>query len=170
MRYIFGRNFNSIYKTLYNNDNNNLIISILKYISNNNIVVEEKYNLNLKKGVVEYDYFLENCKHFIEKALITNNISIDQIYEKSIIKPLIEFNKFRGLFIYKCINIIKDLFQVYKYLTGNYPVCQNFLICNNETSIHEIISFLYRAILCNYHSCYIIGGIHNLNAENKNYY
>ena len=101
--------------------------------------------------------------------MITNNISIDQIYEKSIIKPLIEFNKFRGLFIYKCINIIKDLFQVYKYLTGNYPVCQNFLICNNETSINEIISFLYRAILCNYHSCYIIGGIHNLNAENKNY-
>ena len=88
--------------------------------------------------------------------------------KKNIIKPLVEFNSCRGIFIYKCINIEKELFQLCKYLTGNYPFLQNFLICNKETSIQEIISFLYRSILCSYHSCFIIGGIDSLNNDIKN--
>ena len=169
LRAIFGVYFNIIYKAISKNDNNNNnnIIKIMKFITNNIIENVNIINFNLEERV-EYDNFLDNCKCYIEKTLIANNISIDQIYEKNIIKPLVEFNSFRGIFIYKCINIEKELFQLCKYLTGNYPFLQNFLICNNETSIQEIISFLYRSILCSYHSCFIIGGIDSLNDEIKN--
>ena len=39
---------------------------------------------------------------------------------------------------------------------GKLPIAQNILICSNETSIEEIQSFLYRAILCEYNTLFII--------------
>ena len=36
------------------------------------------------------------------------------------------------------------------------PIAQNILICSNETSIEEMQSFLYRAILCKYNTLFII--------------
>ena len=36
------------------------------------------------------------------------------------------------------------------------PIAQNILICNNETSIEEMQSFLYRALLCEYNTLFII--------------
>ena len=36
------------------------------------------------------------------------------------------------------------------------PIAQNLLICSNETSIEEIQSFLYRAILCEYNTLFAI--------------
>ena len=57
-----------------------------------------------------------------------------------------------------------------KYLTGNDPIAQNILLCNKETTNEEITSFLYRAILCNINTCFIIGGIESLNFIQKNHF
>ena len=40
---------------------------------------------------------------------------------------------------------------------GKLPIAQNILICSNETSIEEIQSFLYRAILCEYNTLFVVG-------------
>jgi len=39
---------------------------------------------------------------------------------------------------------------------GIYPIAQNVLITNKETSDEEIQSFLARAILCNYNTLFVI--------------
>ena len=36
------------------------------------------------------------------------------------------------------------------------PIAQNILICSKETSIEEIQSFFYRAILCEYNTLFIV--------------
>ena len=35
-------------------------------------------------------------------------------------------------------------------------IAQNILICSNETSIEEMQSFFYRAILCDYNTLFVI--------------
>ena len=95
-----------------------------------------------------------------------NKITLDNIYAKTIIKSKFEF---RGYYIYSCVKLEKELLQLYKYLTGNIPIAQNILLCNKETSKEEIESFLYRAILCEYHSCFIIGGDESLEFTPRNY-
>jgi len=54
-------------------------------------------------------------------------------------------------------------------LTGNNPIAQNVLLCNKNTTNEQITSFLYRAILCEFNSCFIFGGIELLNNELKAY-
>ena len=61
----------------------------------------------------------------------------------------------------------KDLFQIYKFLTGYTPIAQTILLCNKETTNEELTSFLYRAILCDFNSCFIIGGIELLEFDKK---
>ena len=63
----------------------------------------------------------------------------------------------------------KNLFQIYKYLTGNNPIAQNVLLCNKDITKEEISSFLYRAIYCEFNSCFIVAGIELLNNDQKTY-
>ena len=39
---------------------------------------------------------------------------------------------------------------------GQNPIAQNILITNKETSIEEIQGFLYRAILCDYNTLFVV--------------
>ena len=61
----------------------------------------------------------------------------------------------------------KELFIIYKHLTKNFPSSQNILLCTKYTSNEELTSFLYRAILCEFNSCFIIGGIESLESDKK---
>ena len=38
---------------------------------------------------------------------------------------------------------------------GKLPIAQNILIISKETSIEEIMSFLYRALLCDYNTLFM---------------
>ena len=51
------------------------------------------------------------------------------------------------------------------------PIAQNILICSNETSIEEIQSFFYRAILCEYNTLFIVEILESFNnfQHNKMY-
>ena len=166
-RFIYGRQYHSIFNYL-NKTNNINIFPILQFITNN-----EKIKITdiseWKEGEDEYKYIINNCNNFIEQTLKLNNISFNKIYKKSIIKSKNEFEKYRGLFIYPSINYDKEIFQIYKYLTGNSPIFQNILLCNEDISNEEITAFIYRAILCDFHSCFIIGGIEKLDNDKRNY-
>ena len=173
IRYIYGKQFNYIFKYLnkmsgYDNNDNNYINQIFKYITNSTAkqIIEDYIWV---KGSDEYEDVTNNCINYFEKLLKINEISLDEIYEKNIIKSNIEYEKYRGLFSYSCNSLGKEIFQLYKYLTGNSPNVQNILFCNKETTNGEITAFLYRAILCDFHSCFIIGGIELLEPSTKNY-
>ena len=165
LRYIYGRQFNYIYNYLKKNEMKNNIEQFLKYITNNKLKSSES-NFKWEEKEDEFDNIIYNCNKYIENILTINNIEYENIYINSLI--LNKFKEFYGLYIYSCFILEKEIFQLYKYLTNHIPIAQNILICNKDSSKEEIISFLYRAILCKFHSCFIIGGIESLEFEQKN--
>ena len=46
-------------------------------------------------------------------------------------------------------DLINIILNIYLNITGNVPIINTLLICNEETNIEKIKSFLYRAIFCN---------------------
>ena len=172
LRYLYGRQFYDLYNYLSNPKCKNIIRPLLNYITNNKLSEEEdiQVDFHLKEDNNNYSYIINNCIEYIKLILKKININLDDIYKDSKIQIKLEKQKNEGVFIYSCNQIEKELFQLYKYLTGNIPVAQNVLLCNKETSNEEITSFLYRAILCKYHSCFIVGGIESLNFNQKNHF
>ena len=165
IRYIYGRQFNYIYN-YFNKSGDGEILPFLKFITNNqleNIVINK--NLVKKEKFNKYKEVLYNIDSKIGQILEDNNITLKKIYENTIIKnkTYFENEESNGLYIYSGYKVEKELIQLYIYLTGNFPIAQNILICNKQTSNEEIMAFFYRAIFCDANSCFIIGGIESLN-------
>ena len=164
VRFIYGRQFNLLYE--YFNKNKNIDISpFLKFFTNdmnkNKITDFVKTD---EKDIIENN--TNNCERFLTEVLNKNNLKLKDIYQNSLIRSDIKDN-LHGLNTYLCQKLEKDLFQIYKYLTGNNPMAQNILLCNEEITNEEITAFLYRAIKCEFYSCFIIGGVELLKFEQK---
>ena len=113
---------------------------------------------DIKKGGDLIKNNIEDWDKYIKKILDKNTLTLEKIYSNTIItQKNLKSNK--GIFIYTCEKPEKNLFQIYKYLTSNNPIAQNVLFCNKITSNEEITSFLYRAILCEFNSCFILAGL-----------
>ena len=168
IRYIYGREFNCIYNYInkIKNDDNHDIIPFLKYITNNEKVTVNDFNW--KNEGDEFISVINNFNNYIGKILKDNKIKLEHIYSNSLILSKFGEKKYKGFYLYSCGKVEKELFQLYKYLTGHIPIAQNILLCNKETSEEEIESFLYRAILCEFNSCFIIAGIESLKYIPKN--
>ena len=65
----------------------------------------------------------------------------------------------KGINYYKCdeYSIEEKTIDLFIEFTGKYPISQNILLINKDTSLEEIEFFLYRALLCKYHTLFIIG-------------
>ena len=171
-RFIYGRQFNIIYNYLNKIEDN--ISPFLKFITNNelkNIKINYQWEENDKD---EFQNVIDNCSNFIEKIFNGKDkkLSLEKkIYDKTLIKknPKLE-EEYKGFYVYSCTKMEKEIIQLYIFLTGNIPIPQNILLCNKKTSNEEITAFLYRAILCEFNSCFIIGGIEYLKFNQKNYF
>ena len=162
IRYIYGCQFNMFYEYLTKLGTKNNIQPLLKYITND-LYKKEIPNFQFaKKGnIIESN--INNCETFLNELLNINGLKLENIYQNTLVKK----KNNQGLYTYLCEKLEKDLFQIYKYFTGNNPIAQNILLCNKYTTIEEITAFLYRAIKCQFYSCFIIGGIELLEFEQK---
>ena len=140
--------------------------SFLKYVTNE-LIVKYLDSFSYKKSKNEYQDIIINCERFITNILKLNKLSYDTIYKDTIIERMTKLGRYKGIYTYLTENLEKDLFQIYKYFTHNNPVAQNILLCNKDTTKEEITAFLYRAILCEFNSCFIIGGIESLKFEQR---
>ena len=172
IRYMFGRQFNKLYNYLKQleqgkkEQNNEFITHFLNYITNNKLEKTISEYTWIRKEEDEFQNIVFNINEFIQKNLLINNLSSKDVYSDS---KLIS-GEYKGFYLYSCVdNLEKQLYQLYNYLTGKRPVAQNILFCNVDTTKEEIESFLYRAILCQYNSCFMIGGIELLEFGPKNY-
>ena len=183
MRFIYGREFNLIYNILKKKEkNNNTIIPLLKYLSNN-LIKNQISNFTYKQSGDLYEDLINNCEQYILETLKLNKLSLEKIYKESFIveekkanvKNNIRFGQgelkkkvvYKGVFLRGCTELEKQLFQIYKYFTNNAPSAQSILLCNKETTSEELIAFLYRSILCDYNSCFILGGVELLEFDKK---
>jgi len=195
MRYIYGRQFNLLLNLMINDEfratfskidvkkssSNNSLASFLKYLTNDIIEasidlenIKYNYNNNLGDG----DNFicsLENINNFLNTFLQENQISLESILRQNFIKDEYK-DEFVGLYTYLLEDdkigeiqkgIEEHILNWYHFLTGNFPMAQTLLLCNEETTSEEIIAFMYRAFLCQYHVVYMIGKIELLSPEKR---
>ena len=104
---------------------------------------------------------------YIENIFIINNTSLNNLYEDIKVKEI--FN-LKG--VYKC-NIQKSnmelfIIKIFLKLTDGFPIAQNILLTNKETSTGEIYSFMYRAIKCRFNTLFIISISDDFSIQNLN--
>ena len=168
IRFIYGRLFNLMYDIMKENKENekDKISPFLKFLSNNLIKKEiQKFSYKSKGNI--YEDIIENSERYINETLKNNKLDLQIIFNDTKIVEKIEGKNYKGIFIHKCEELEKNLFQIYKYLTKHTPVAQTILLCNKETSKEQLTAFLHRAILCDFNSCFIIGGVELLQFEQK---
>jgi len=167
IRFIYGRQFNFINNILKNKEiDKNKLSPFLMLLTNS--IIKDEITFDYKSyGNVKED-MIKNIEDFLQKILKIkySDSYLKEIYKNTLIKKDTE-NEYKGVYLYLCDKLEKDLFQIYKYLTNNIPVAQTILLCNKETTNEELTSFLYRAILCEYNSCFIIGGVELLEFDKK---
>ncbi len=85
----------------------------------------------------------------MEKLFNNNNIKISEIYKENQVLPDIELMP--GLYRKtksgqsSSSDLIYNILNIYLNLTGNVPIINTLLICNEDTSTEQIRAFLYRA-------------------------
>ena len=104
-----------------------------------------KYTKNIFDGISSY----------LSDLFKINRLTLKTHYENMLIKS--EFSD-KGISIKKCKEISMEEYILFLFMKklGKLPIAQNILICSNETSIEEMKSFLYRAILCEYNTLFVI--------------
>ena len=126
----------------------------------------------MEKGTMEeYEATMKNMYNSIENYLAEimnlNNIKEKNLFEDSIIKNKNYSNeKNRGFYITNAGNNIYQLIlKYYHTLVGNSPPRYSLLLCNEETTIEEIMSFMYLTIFCPFHSLFIVANCDRLNLD-----
>ena len=120
-----------------------------------------------------YKYYREAIKEnftliskYIENIFKVNGTSLEKLYENIEIKE----KSLTGIF--KCninkYNVDTFIIKMFLKLTNSFPIAQNILLTNNETSAGEIYSFMYRAIKCRFHTLFIISISDDFSIQNLN--
>ena len=158
IRFAYGKQFNFIVNYLNaNNNDNSFTIYFL-----NNIPKKELYRsfpLETSDSIKFYDTYLKNTlrniSNYIQNYFKDNYNSLENFYnEYKVIKEE------KGIYYYfnsEESSNEKKAIDLFIEFTDKYPLSQNILLINRNTSPEELESFLYRSILCKYHSLFIIG-------------
>ena len=164
-RLIYGKQFEFIYNYLMSQMNEEYKVNnILKYVTNN---FNKKGDINIEKSKeVKLKGMYEKVNLYLKQLYKLNIIYSRNIYKKSF---LIDKTK-KGIYSYSCASgeIEKNVIKCSLNLTGNFPIAQTVLYCNNTTSEEEITSFIYRSIKCELNVLFILIKPEILNIEKKN--
>ena len=162
IRYFYGNLFRRIIEYL-EGESFTRIIDIFRYILNKNNDEEIKESKPANDQIQDYvnnftDYntkTFENIYHSLIALFDTNNTSFEKHYEAMSIK---EHNKYKGIYLFECDNNSsgKTIYHLFFQKIGQKPIAQNILINSKETSIEEIKAFLYRSILCEYNTLFVV--------------
>ena len=171
INFIYGNQFQMMWNYLLKNkidknfkyflfsifDKEDIKIKVQKQIQTIN--AENNFNLETYKN------FIDQCDNLLANIFKENDFSLDNICKKNLIKN--EFKKYVGVYLNGSSNFQKEIIQLFKYFTNNLPLSVTLLVCNNNTTSEEIISFLYRCILYQQHTCFCIARTECLSKENK---
>ena len=163
LRFLYGKLFR---KVKLHQEGNYPVKDIIRYIlnkteyDNNEIIDGEPYNIKIGTDIeTEFKEYTKKIFEYMAKYIISlfdkNGLDFEKHYSNMIINGA---KKYRGIFIFKCVNISMEeyILHLFQEKLDKLPIAQNILICSGETSIEEIQSFLYRAILCEYNTLFII--------------
>ena len=158
IRFLYGKEFSLFTKYLKYKKGN--ITHILQYITNNNYK-EIKFKYKDSGDIIKDS--LINSNQYLIKLFDEINIDQSDIYQNNLLKKD-DYKGLKSSYSSK-ESIEKDVIKIYKILTGNIPLPQTLLYCNEQTSSVEVTAFLYRAILCEYKSLFVIMNIEQLQVQ-----
>ena len=126
------------------------------------------YNkIKIFKCYYRYNNFIgniDNINNYLEKLFKENKIKLEEIYNLNKMKK--DSYLYPGL--YRKVkfgdnsDLINNILNIYINLTGNLPIMNTILICNEETNIEKIKSFLYRAVFCDNPILFLIANMEYL--------
>ena len=161
LRFLYGKQLRTMMIHL---ETGKKIDSFLRYIlniTNNDISIIEgskSVSRSVNNYIKQYNIYnedsLNNISDYITDLFKNNNKTIEEHYQRMKIKS----NDLKGIFFHKCENISMEEYIINLFLDklGELPISQNILIINRETSSEEIQAFLYRSILCNYYTLFVV--------------
>jgi len=175
IRMIYGRQFNYLYKKIHSNfvHQNSMesivdrvFINILKYITKNhnkNSVVPNSIQHN--NSISPLIQMYRDVRYYLKEIFIKNSINLREIYKDA---QLLDNTK-TGIYSHTCPlnDIEKNTVYCSLELTGNFPIAQTVLYCSHMTSEEEIVSFVYKSILCDDSILFIIMKPESLHIERK---
>jgi len=165
-RMIYGKQFEYIYKNMNKDKNINYNINnLLKYITNNNYKNEVQEIINSEEENKIKQMYV-NVNVYLGKLLEINSVSLENIYKNAFLLD----NKKKGIYSYSCLleDIEVNVINCFLSLTGNFPIAQTILYCNDSTTEEEITSFIYRSVKCDYNALFILIKPEILSIEKKN--
>ena len=175
LRFIYGKMLSLLYNAKKsNNISSNLkndINNILSYILNNTIQEEVNDSIFIEENTENnVDGFLISISKYLNEILSKNKISLEKVLKESIIKE--EFNYIKnGIYFILYLDdeyLEYNIINIYQEITGNYPINNTLLICNEEVSYEKIYSFLLSVFLCEYPILFILVNIESLNISLQN--
>ena len=120
---------------------------------------------NIKKDGNNLMQMYENVIIYLNQLFLINNINLNKVYKNT----LLIRKEIKGIYSYSCTfeNIDNGIINCSNYLTGNFPIAQTVLYCNNAISEEEIMSFIYRSVLCDLNILFILVKPEVLDIEKK---
>ena len=120
----------------------------------------------VKDTQIDYNYNdilndIENINKYLEKLFVKNNINLNEIYNTNKVSDGIDLppGLYRKVKSGDYSNLINDILNIYINLTGNLPILNTLLLCNEETNVENIKAFLYRAIFCDRPILFLISNL-----------
>ena len=153
LRLFYGKQFIQLYENI---KNKNVDISHLL----NSVTLNQITDTDIDYKYDEKPSLLENINSFLEKMFRFNNINLDEIYKRNQVLSVNELSP--GLYRKTksaqstSSDLINNILNIYLNLTGNAPIINTLLICNEDTSSEQIRAFLYRAFFCETPTLFLI--------------
>ena len=100
------------------------------------------------------DMFI-NIEIYLTKIINENGLDEEKIFSNSIIVNN-NYKDKKGFFIFENKMIYEQTLKFYNCLVGKNPPRYSILVCNEETTLEELLAFLYLSYMCKFHSLFII--------------
>ena len=125
---------------------------VIKYYPEVKEIVGTDYSEEMIKIMTD---MFNNIENFLQEIIQEYGLNEEKIFETSLITNDNYKNK-KGIFIFGNKKIYYQTLKFYIGLVGKIPPKYSILICNEETTLEELLAFLYLSVLCKFHSLFII--------------
>ena len=151
MRFFYGKQLSLLYNFIRYKENQGYVDSLFQLISGGRInssypAQYENYSENL------FEDMINNVCNYCLLVFVSNLFQEpNHIFNLNNIKIKDEKGEdYKGIYLHlsSSDNSEKEILSYYMKFTNNLPLYSAILLCNNDTTEEEIISFLYRSILC----------------------
>lgn len=116
---------------------------------------KDDLNIDEREMINTMNIMFLNIENYLTKIINESGLDEEKIFKDSLITNK-DYKDEKGFFILENKNIYEQALKFYNSLVGKNPPRYSILVCNDETTLEELLAFLYLSCMCKYHSLFII--------------